>query len=101
MSQIDELRNQVAELSEQVAQLMSAMPDSRKSQAALEAEADAAIEALNNYPEFVNWHGAYTELQAARINNGGKTAMERLWKALDTERLTRVDWNKLQKRTLH
>jgi hypothetical protein len=101
MSQIDELKNQVAELSAQVARLTAAMPHSRKSKSVLQAEADAAIEALSRHPEYLEWQVAYDELQAAQINNGGKTAMERMWKALDTERLARVDWNKIQKRMLN
>jgi chromosome segregation ATPase len=101
MSQIEELRNQVAELSDQVAQLTAAMPEGQKSRAVLEAEADARIEALRNYPEYIEWEVAYDELQTARINNGSKTALERLWKALDGERMARVDWNTIQKRMLN
>ena len=101
MNQIDELRSQVSELSGQVARLTASMPDSQKSQAALQSEVDAAIEALRQYPEYVEWQIAYDELQTARVNNGSKTALERLWKALDTERLARVEWNAIQKRMLN
>jgi hypothetical protein len=101
MNQIEELKNQVADLSGQVARLTAAMPDSQKSQAALQSEVDAAIEALRQYPEYVEWQIAHDELQTARVNNGSKTALEKLWKALDTERLARVDWNAIQKRMIH
>ena len=98
MNQIDELRSEVQELRKQLRDGTASFGTGRSTQAMEQAKSDAQLAALGEHPEYHTWRAAYDVAQKARINNGSKSALERLWKALEKEREARVEWNRVQKR---